>query len=142
MIRLAAPDDAERVRELLREYVTELGVDLSFQDFETEVSDPLAFYDVVLLAPHGCVAVRRIDDSTCEMKRLYVQDAARRGGLGGALAETAIAHARARGYDRMRLDTLPTMQAARALYERLGFRDIAPYRENPIDGTAYLELEL
>jgi len=130
------------VRELVRDYVRELGVDLSFQDIETELADPLAFYDVVLLATHACVAVRRIDDATCEMKRLFVAAPARGSGLGLALAEAAIAHARARGYDRMRLDTLPTMRAARALYETLGFREIPPYRPNPIAGTTYLELDL
>lgn len=130
------------MRELFREYADELLVDLSFQDFDAELADPLGFYDVVLLAPHGCVAVRRLDGETCEMKRLYVQAPARGGGLGLALAETAIAHARARGYDRMRLDTLPSMAAARALYERLGFREIPPYRTNPVPGTTYLELEL
>jgi putative acetyltransferase len=142
VIRLAAADDVERVRELLREYADELAIDLSFQDFDTELAHPLAFYDVVLLAPHGCVAVRRIDHVTCEMKRLYVQPPARATGLGRALAETAIAHARARGYDRMRLDTLPTMRAARALYETLGFREIPPYRPSPVPGTTYLELDL
>ena len=142
MIHLASPGDAESVRALLREYADEIGIDLSFQDFDTELADPLAFYDVVLLAQHGCVAVRRIDGETCEMKRLFVQRAGRGDGLGRALAEAAIAHARARGYDRMLLDTLPTMHAARALYESLGFSEVEPYRENPVEGTTYLELQL
>ena len=142
MIRPAQATDVETVRLLFREYGAGLGIDLSFQDFDAELADPFAFYDVVLLAAHGCVAVRRIDDVTCEMKRLYVQPPARGSRLGRALAETAIAHARARGYDRIRLDTLPTMRAARALYERLGFREIPPYRPNPVPGTTYLELDL
>jgi ribosomal protein S18 acetylase RimI-like enzyme len=142
VIHVATAGDAERVRALFREYADELGIDLSFQDFDSEIADPLRFYDVVLLAPHGSVAVRRLDAETCEMKRLYVQPAARGGGLGRALAEAAIAHARARGYDAMRLDTLPTMHAARALYAELGFREIDPYRENPVAGTTYLELAL
>jgi putative acetyltransferase len=142
VIHVAASEDADRVRELFRDYAAELDVDLGFQDFETELADPLGFYELVLLAPGGCGALRRIDEQTCEMKRLYVEPAARGGGLGRALAETLIAHARARGYDRMRLDTLPTMSAARKLYAYLGFEEIEPYRHNPVPGTTYLELEL
>ena len=73
MIRAAETTDAESVRELFREYAAGLGVDLSFQNFETELADPLGFYELVLLAEGGCVALRRIDDETCEMKRLYVR---------------------------------------------------------------------
>jgi ribosomal protein S18 acetylase RimI-like enzyme len=126
----------------MREYVDGVGVDLSFQDVETELQDPLDFYELVLLADGGCVALRRIDDSTCEMKRLYVRQSARGSGLGGRLADAVIAEARARGYRRMLLDTLPTMTAARALYESLGFRETEPYRYNPVPGTTFLELEL
>jgi ribosomal protein S18 acetylase RimI-like enzyme len=142
VIHVAEPNDADRVRELFREYAAELDVDLAFQDFEREVADPLGFYELVLLAPGGCVALRRIDDETCEMKRLYVQPAARGGGLGRALVETLVAHARARDYDRMRLDTLPTMSAARKLYASLGFEEIEAYRYNPVPGTTYFELDL
>jgi ribosomal protein S18 acetylase RimI-like enzyme len=140
-IRAAA--DAEQVRRLFREYAGGLGVDLGFQDFDEEVADPLGFYELVLVAgDDGCVALRRIDEETCEMKRLYVRGPARGTGLGRRLAEAVIAEAGARGYRRMRLDTLPTMAEARRLYESLGFREIPPYRENPIAGTTYLELEL
>src|SRR6266536_5022592 len=104
MIRLAQVQDAERVRELLREYAAGLGLDLSFQDFEAELADPLGFYDLVLLADDGCVALRRIDDETCEMKRLYVRPAGRGSGLGRRLAEAIVAEARSRGYRRMLLD--------------------------------------
>ena len=141
-IRVARDSDADRVRDLFRKYQSGLGVDLSFQDFETELADPLAFHELVLLAQHGCVALRRIDTDTCELKRLYVDPAARGTGLGRALTQAAIAHARARGYARMLLDTLPTMHAARALYASLGFRETEPYRPNPIAGTTYLELDL
>jgi ribosomal protein S18 acetylase RimI-like enzyme len=135
--------DAEEVRTFFREYADGLGVDLGFQGFDDELADPLGYYELVLLAGDaGCVALRRIDDETCEMKRLYVRPAARASGLGRRLAEAVIAEARSRGYRRMRLDTLPTMAAARRLYTTLGFREIAPYRPNPIAGTTYLELDL
>jgi ribosomal protein S18 acetylase RimI-like enzyme len=142
VIRVADRGDTERVQELFREYADGVGVDLSFQDFDRELADPFAVYELVLLAAHGCVALRRIDAQTCEMKRLYVRGAARGTGLGRALASTLISHARAKGYDRMRLDTLPTMAAARGLYAALGFREIAAYRPNPIHGTTYFELDL
>src|SRR5215208_6722295 len=142
MIRPAQPRDAETVRGLLREYAAALDVDLSFQDFATELADPLAFYDVVLLADGGCVALRRLDPESCEMKRLYVRPGARGDGLGRRLAEAVVAEARARGYRRLLLDTLPTMEAARRLYASLGFRETAAYRYNPVAGTTFLELEL
>jgi ribosomal protein S18 acetylase RimI-like enzyme len=142
MIRAAQPADEEIVRGLFREYADSLGVDLSFQDFESEVGDPLGFYELVLLAEDGCVALRHIDERTCEMKRLYVRPAARGSGLGRRLAEAVIAAGRERGYDRMLLDTLPSMAAAQQLYESLGFRETAAYRHNPVPGATFLELEL
>ena len=142
MIRPAEPADTEIVRGLLREYADSLGVDLSFQDFESEVADPLGFYELVLLAEGGCVALRRIDERTCEMKRLYVRPTARGTGLGRRLAEAVIAAGRERGYERMLLDTLPTMAAAQRLYESLGFRETGAYRHNPVPGATFLELEL
>jgi ribosomal protein S18 acetylase RimI-like enzyme len=142
MSQAAQPHEAEAVRALLREYEAELGIDLSFQDFEAELADPLGFYEIVLLADDGCVALRRIDENACEMKRLYVRPEARGDGLGRRLAEAVIAEARARGYRRMLLDTLPSMAAARKLYVTLGFRETEPYRFNPIEGTAFLELAL
>lgn len=130
------------MRGLLREYADALGVDLSFQDFDAEVADPLGLYELVLLADDGCVALRRIDARTCEMKRLYVRPEARRSGLGRRLAEVVIEEAQARGYERMLLDTLPMMGAAQALYRSLGFRETEPYRHNPVPGAAFMELWL
>ena len=135
------------VRDLLLEYSASLGVDLGFQDFEHELATLETYYEVILIARDGddvagCIALRRIDAGTCEMKRLYVRPAFRGRDLGRALAVAIIAEARSRGYARMRLDTLPMMRSAMALYESLGFRDIAPYRFNPIAGSRYMELEL
>jgi putative acetyltransferase len=142
VIRAAVTADTESVRELFGEYAAGLGVDLSFQDFDAELADPLGFYELVLLADGGCVALRRIDAETCEMKRLFVRPTARGGGLGRKLAEAIVAEARARGYRRMLLDTLPTMGAAQALYTSLGFRETEAYRYNPVPGTVFLELTL
>ena len=141
-IRPAGPADAEIVRGFLREYADTLDVDLAFQDFDSELADPLGFYELVLLADDGCVALRRIDERTCEMKRLYVRPEARGSGLGRQLAQTVIEEARVRGYRRMLLDTLPSMAAAKALYLSLGFRDTEPYRHNPVPGATFLELAL
>ena len=142
MIRPAQPDDLEAVQTLLREYAESLQLDLSFQGFESELADPLGFYELVLLAEDGCVALRRLDESTCEMKRLYVRPPARGSGLGRDLAEAVIAAARTRDYRRMVLDTLPTMSAAQTLYRSLGFRETAQYRFNPVPDTSFLELQL
>jgi GNAT superfamily N-acetyltransferase len=142
VIRRATADDAEQVRTLLLEYAEGTGVDLSFQGFDDEVADPIGTYEAVFLSDGGCVAVRRNDDDLCELKRLYVRETARGAGLGRRLAEAAIGEARRRAYARMRLDTLPTMHAARALYASLGFREIEAYRFNPVHGTTYFELEL
>lgn len=147
MIKITPADDYDVVRELLSEYASELGIDLSFQNFHQEVETLGSFYERILVAHSdgqlaGCVALRRISDLTCQMKRLYVRPDFRRTGTGRALAISIIEEARRHGYTRMLLDTLPTMKPAIALYESLGFHSVAPYRPNPIEGTKYLELEL
>jgi putative acetyltransferase len=139
--------DVEEVRVLFREYAASLPFALDFQDFDREVADLPGAYapprGALLLAREaGCVGLRPIDETTCEMKRLYVRPSARGTGLGRRLAEAAIADARRLGYARMRLDTVPGMDSAQSLYERLGFREIAPYRPNPIPGARFLELAL
>ena len=138
-------------RALFLEYAESLGFDLGFQDFEAELRGLPGEYappgGVLLLArvakeAVGCVGLRPLAPETCEMKRLYVRPKARAGGAGRALAEAVIEVGRELGYRRMRLDTVPTMTAARALYRSLGFREIEPYRFNPIPGTSFMELDL
>ena len=90
----------------------------------------------------GCVALKRLPDGACELKRLYVRPAARGSGTGRALAEAAVERARELGYATMRLDTLPMMNAARKLYLSLGFRPIERYNDNPIPGVLFFELAL
>jgi putative acetyltransferase len=146
-VRDARPDEVELVRELFREYAESLGRDLSFQDFERELRELPGFYRAILLAEVegevvGCAAVREFEPGIAELKRLYVRPTARGRGLGRTLSIEAIARARAIGFRAIRLDTLPEMTAATALYRRLGFREIAAYRHNPIPGTRYFELEL
>jgi ribosomal protein S18 acetylase RimI-like enzyme len=152
VIRPARPGpDIETVRALFDEYAAELGVDLSFQGFEAERDGLPGEYvpprGRLLLAETsgtaaGCVALRPIDAQTAEMKRLYLRPSARGTGLGRRLALAIIAEARGGGYARLRLDTLPSMGAAIGMYRALGFREIAPYRHNPVPGALFLELAL
>ena len=154
MVEIRAADsksDWVTARELFEEYAASLGFDLSFQDFDREVASLPGDYasprGVVLLAldgsaAAGCIALRPLAAETCEMKRLYVRPSHRGTGLGKRLAEAILAEARALGYRRMRLDTVPGMEAAIALYRALGFRDIEPYRANPIPGALFMEREL
>jgi ribosomal protein S18 acetylase RimI-like enzyme len=149
---LAGPGgDCERARLLLREYAASLDVDLCFQGFEQELERLSVDYGpphgAFLVAEQGgeaigCVALRLHVDGVAELKRLYVRPAARGQGLGRQLAEGMIAEARRLGYQRVVLDTLPSMHEARALYDALGFRLANAYRPNPVPGTVYLELVL
>ncbi len=138
-------------RELFREYASELGLDLSFQGFDRELAELPGEYvpptGRLLIAfdgdrAAGCVALRPRSSDTCEMKRLYVRDPYRGTGLGRLLAQAIIAEARDIGYRRMLLDTLPSMDRAISLYLSLGFREIEPYYESPVEGTRFLELGL
>jgi ribosomal protein S18 acetylase RimI-like enzyme len=140
-------DDIDTVRKLMREYQQRLGVDLSFQGFETELAALPGSYAPptgrLLLAWHeqaavGCVALQRVNPLRAEMKRLYVPPTARGLGVGRTLVEQLLAEAQAIGYSEVVLDTLPNMVEAQRLYQQFGFRDIEPYRPNPIAGTRYL----
>jgi len=143
--------DLTSARQLLIEYADSLDFDLDFQGFDEELANLPGDYvppkGCLLLAEHkgqlaGCVALRQLEESICEMKRLYVRPEFRGLGIGKALAQFVIEQARTIGYTYMRLDTAPSMQAARALYLSLGFRQISPYRYNPIEGAVFMELEL
>jgi ribosomal protein S18 acetylase RimI-like enzyme len=145
------PPDIATARRLFEEYAASLGIDLCFQGFEEELATLPGGYAPpggrLLLATHGgeaagCVALRRLEPDICEMKRLYVRPAFRRRGLARMLAEEIIRQARIAGYHSMRLDTLPTMAGALALYRELGFTEILPYRSNPVEGAFFLELQL
>jgi putative acetyltransferase len=149
------PEEIETVRELFREYAQALGVDLCFQHFDRELASLPGEYapprGALLLAradgePAGCCALRPLDSAdypnAAEMKRLYVRKAFRGTGLGHELAEAALAAAREAGYSCVLLDTLNDMEAARALYEDLGFKDVPPYYHNPIPGAHYLKVDL
>ena len=135
------------MRALFREYFVWLGPDGWLSDIEAELAALPGGYDAILVACHGeeiagCVALRPLEVGACEMKRLYVRPSARGLGTGRALVEASIARARGLGYSTMRLDTLPRMDAARALYLSLGFRPIERYNDNPIDGVLFFELTL
>ncbi len=139
------------VRAIFLEYAEWLGFDLCFQGFDQELADlpggysPPAgrlFLAVIEDRIAGCVALRKLDPDVCEMKRLYVRPAFRGQGLGKVLATAAIDEARKIGYERMRLETLPSMTAAVGLYQSLGFVDAEPDRYNPIEGARYMELVL
>jgi len=146
-----APERLEEVRRLFTEYVTALGFHLSFQDVDQEMADLAGRYgppDGRLLMglwddqPAGCVAMKKLREGVCEMKRFYVRPLHRGRGVGRNLAEAIIEEARAAGYRRMCLDTVPSMQAAMAIYESLGFKDGEPYVFNPIPGARFMELAL
>jgi len=154
VIEIGSADGDEAVgqaRELFKEYASSLEVDLSFQDFARELAELpgeyappsgallFAFCDRRLA---GCVALRPFAEGTCEMKRLYVRHQFRGKGVGKGLAVAVIERARQCGYRHMRLDTLPWMHEAIALYRALGFRPIEPYRPNPVEGAAFMELIL
>jgi ribosomal protein S18 acetylase RimI-like enzyme len=144
-------DDIGDTRRLFLEYQAALGIDLCFQGFAEELATLPGNYSRpggrLLLAVDGAtalgvIALRPLRGADCEMKRLYVRPEGRGRGLGRMLAAAVIGEARAAGYDRILLDTLPAMKEAQALYRSLGFKEIAPYYPNPIEGTSYMTLSL
>ena len=152
LIQTATAQQIEQARELFREYEAWLGISLCFQNFEKELANLPGEYvppdGRLLLASEnqkvaGCIALRKIGDGTCEMKRLFLRPDFRGKGLGRKLVESIIAEAKEIGYQRMRLDTLPPkMNDAIALYRSLGFKEIEPYYPNPVPGAKFMELHL
>jgi ribosomal protein S18 acetylase RimI-like enzyme len=151
VIRIAADAAVDDVRVLMAEYAESLSFALDFQDFEAELASLPGAYAAPsggLLVAYvdselaGCVAVRSLQPSIGELKRLFVRRDFRGLGLGRRLTEAAITLAVELGHERLRLDTTPEMSAAQGLYRSLGFREIESYAYNPVPGTRYLELEL
>jgi len=143
--------DFETAKSLIEEYTASLGINLDFQHFDRELQHFPGHYASpggrVLLAKSGnqvagCVCLRRLAGDVCEMKRLYVKPEYRGQAIGKQLALAVIQQAKTIGYHCMRLDTLPTMPAAMALYTTLGFRHIEPYYDNPLEGAMFFELKL
>lgn len=153
IVQAQSESEIEQVRELFGEYVAWLGINLCFQNYDKEVAELPGEYALprgrLLLAladdgaAAGCAALRDLGNGVAEMKRLFVRPAFRGQRLGWQLAEMILDEARALGYERIRLDTLPgKMDRAIAMYRVLGFKDIAPYYNNPVEGAAFMELEL
>ena len=152
LLEASTPEHLAQVRRLFRAYADWLEVDLCFQGFERELAELPGCYAPpagrLLIARVGgevvgCVGLRRLETSVCEMKRLWVEPGFAGYGVGRALAEAIVAAARQIGYRRMRLDTIPArMPAAQHLYAALGFREIPAYYDNPLTGVVMLELEL
>ena len=152
LLQAESPAQIATIRELFLEYAQSLNFSLCFQSFEKELAELPGDYAppggrLILITLNsvfaGCVALHKLEKEVCEMKRLYVRPSFRGKGLGRVLAERVVADGREIGYKRLRLDTVePVMRDAVALYRKLGFREIAPYRENPIEGALYMELEL
>jgi ribosomal protein S18 acetylase RimI-like enzyme len=153
VVQTTSPSQVALARELFLEYARSLGFSLCFQNFDQELATLPGDYAPpdgrLLLAeyegqPAGCVALHKLEDNKiCEMKRLYLRPQFRGKRLGRALADHIIAEARQIGYRRMRLDTVePVMEDAVAMYRKIGFKEIAPYRPNPIAGALYMELDL
>ena len=151
IVEVKSAEDFVAGKALIEEYAATLGIDLCFQNFSEEIASLAEIYGppngCLLLARQsngmtGCVAVRKQAAAVCEMKRLYVRRPYRGAGLGRRLADMAIGRARQLGYSQVVLDTLPSMAEAQALYESLGFREVAGYYQNPMNGVRYLALEL
>ena len=151
--KVTSPEDLADCIKLFEAYTKSLGIDLTFQDFATELASMPGDYapptGSLLLARGwdgiaiGCVGLRPLgSDGICEMKRLYVEPTARGLGVGKVMAEAVIDAATRLGYKHVRLDTLPNMTSAVALYKALGFEKITPYYNTPIEGTIFLELNL
>src|SRR5690349_20698310 len=145
-------DDIRKARTLFEEYAAGLGISLCFQNFDRELANLPGDYSPpdgrLLLAAEeaqlaGCIALRKLEPTVCEMKRLFLHPSHRGRGLGRVLVETIIDEARKLGYTKMRLDTIPgRMDQAIVLYRSIGFVEIEPYYESPVEGAKFMELNL
>ena len=151
LLEVRSEKDLNEIRRLFEEYASSLEIRLDFQGFDKELESLPGDYSppegCLLIAlwqgqVAGCVGLRKFSEGICEMKRLYTKPEYRGLGIGRVLCEVIIERARKIGYQRMRLDTLPSMEAAKALYRSLGFDEIASYRYNPVEGTTFMELNL
>ena len=151
IIEAVTESDYKTAKELFLEYASELGFDLCFQNFDEEIKQlgtqygrPEGILYLVKRADNfeGCAGVRKLGDGICELKRMYLRHSLRGKGAGKLLLEKTFEGARKLGYGIMRLDTLPRMAAAISMYEKYGFREIAPYRLNPVEGAKYYEKNL
>lgn len=151
IIYAATEQQISRCRQLFLDYSSSLSFSLCFQNFEKELASLPGEYappfGVLLLAELdsklvGCAGLRKIDDNTCEMKRLYIEPDYRGRGIGKLLVESLIHKARETGYIKMRLDTINTMNEAVSLYRSFGFTETEPYRYNPIEGVLFMEMDL
>ena len=151
LVKANTPAHMEKAREIFLRYARSLDFDLSFQGFAVELAGLPGDYappaGCLLLAMEdgetmGCVALRKIGEGICEMKRLFIGPEQRGKGIGLLLAEAVIQEAKRLGYDQMRLDTVPSMTSAISLYRSLGFREISSYCHNPGPGAKFFELQL
>lgn len=149
--KIGTKEDLEEIKNLFREYAQFLKISLDFQDFESELAKLPAKYaepeGSILLAkvddkPAACVALWKLEDGVCEMKRLYVKPEFQGLGLGKKMALSIIEEAKIKGYKTMKLDTLKRLQSANYLYNSLGFSETKPYNYNPESDVAYFEKEL
>lgn len=150
-IRPAGAADIPEVRAMLKEYVDWIGLDLAFQEIDAELdglpgeyAPPRGALFVAIDGPRylAMIALRPIDGPVGEMKRLYVRPDARGRGLARQLITRLCDEAKRLGYSELRLDTLPMMGDAQALYEAYGFVDIEPYYETPIAGTRFMSKKI
>jgi putative acetyltransferase len=152
LVQAASSDQVISARQLFNEYAAGLEFSLCFQNFDQEIAELPGKYSPpsgrLLLAfigerMAGCIGLRKLDEETCEMKRLFLRPEFRGKGLGRELVSAVLHEARMIGYTRMRLDTLPgKMDSAISLYRAIGFRDISPYYNNPVEGATFMELDL
>ena len=151
VLKQADHPQLEQVRQFFRNYAAGFGLDLSFQNFDAEMAslpgeyiapEGCLFYAEWDGAPAGCVGIRPVSGEICELKRLYVEPALRKQGIGRALVLAAIRAARQIGYRRVLLDTLPTMRMAVRLYRELGFTEAPAYFTTPLEGAQFLALDL